>query len=157
MTCTEDAAYVEAHTRQQSEDSLWFQQRRLRLAASNFGKVAKRRDTTLVANLVKTLLYGKVFSTEATRWGLTHEEDARAAYIQYLHQQGHSTVTTSSLGLVIDLDEPCLACSPDGLVDIPELADPRGIYELKCPNTLVKESMTPQAAAASKKGFFCKV
>ena len=106
MTCTEDAAYVEAHMRQQSEDSLWFQQRRLRLTASNFGKVAKRRDTTLVANLVKTLLYGKVFSTEATRWGLTHEEDARAAYIQYLHQQGHSTVTTSSSGLVIDLDKP---------------------------------------------------
>ena len=151
VTCTEDAAYVEAHTRQQSEDRLWFHQRRLRLTASNFGKVAKRRDTTLVANLVKTLLYGKVFSTAATRWGLSHEEDVRAAYIQYLHQQGHSTVTTSSSGLVIDLDEPCLACSPDGLVDIPKLADPRGIYELKCPHTLAKESMTPQAAAASKK------
>ena len=78
VTCTEDAAYVEAYTRQQSEDSLWFQQRRLRLTASNFGKVAKRRDTTLVANLVKTLLYGKMFSTAATRWGLTHEEDARS-------------------------------------------------------------------------------
>ena len=66
VTCTEDAAYVEAYTRQQSEDSLWFQQRRLRLTASNFGKVAKRRDTTLVANLVKTLLYGKMFSMAAT-------------------------------------------------------------------------------------------
>ena len=53
VTCTEDAAYVEAHTRQQSEESLWFQQRRLRLTASNFGKVAKRRDTTLVANSSK--------------------------------------------------------------------------------------------------------
>ena len=78
VTCTEDAACVEAHTRQQSEDSLWFQQWRLRLTASNFGKVTKWRDITLVANLVKTLLYGKVFSTAATRWGLTHEEDARA-------------------------------------------------------------------------------
>ena len=66
-------------------------------------------------------------------------------------------VTTSSSGLAIDLDEPCLACSPDGLVDIPELADPRGIYELKSPHTLAKESMTPQAAATSKKGFFYKV
>ena len=27
VTCTEDAAYVETHTRQQLEDSLWFQQR----------------------------------------------------------------------------------------------------------------------------------
>ena len=148
---------VEAHTRQQSEDSLWFQQRHLRLTASNFGKVAKRRDSTLVANLVKTLFYGKMFSTAATQWGLTHEEDTRAAYIQYLRQQGHSTITTSSSGLVIVLDEPCLACSPDSLVDIPELADLLGIYELKCPHTLAKESMTPQAAAAPKKGFFCKV
>ena len=59
VSYTEDAAYVEAHTRQQSEESLWFQQRRLRLTVSNFGKVAKRCDTTPVANLVKTLLYGE--------------------------------------------------------------------------------------------------
>ena len=85
---------VEAHTKQQSEESLWFQQWCLRLTASNFGKVGKWCDTTPVANLVKTLLYRKVFSTAATQWSLTHKEDAWAAYIQYLHQQGHSTVTT---------------------------------------------------------------
>ena len=70
VICTEDAAYIEAHTRQQSEGSLWFQQWRLRLPVSNFGKVAKRCDTTPVANFVKTLLYGKVFSMAATQLGL---------------------------------------------------------------------------------------
>ena len=61
----------------------------LRLTSSNFVKVVKQHDTTLVANLVKTLVYRKVFSMAATQWALTHEEDARAAYIQYLHQDDH--------------------------------------------------------------------
>ena len=41
-------------------------------------------------------------------------------------------------------------------VDIPGLANPQGIYTIKCPHTHAKESMTPQAASASKNGFFCK-
>ena len=69
--------YVEQNTRLQADDSLWHQQRRLRLTASNFGRVAKRRSTTPVGNLVKSLLYWKSFSTEATRWGSTHEADAK--------------------------------------------------------------------------------
>jgi ribosomal protein S12 methylthiotransferase accessory factor YcaO len=36
----EDANYVKANTRKQSEDSLWHQQRRLRVTASNFVKIA---------------------------------------------------------------------------------------------------------------------
>ena len=37
------------------------------------------------------------------------------------------------------------------------MADLWGIYKLKCPHTLAKELVILQAAAASKKGFFCKV
>ena len=59
-------SYIEQHTQRQSEDSLWHHQRRLRHTASNFGRVAKRRPTTPVGNLVKSLLYSKRFCTEAT-------------------------------------------------------------------------------------------
>ena len=152
-----DAQYIEEHTTGQADDSLWHQQRRLRLTASNFGKIAKRRQTTPVANIVKSLLYGKQFTTEATRWGLSHEEEAKKCYVEYLRVEGHPNVTVKSSGLVIDTEEPSLACSPDGLVKDPESPDPRGICELKCPYNLAKDLITPVEAAKDNKSFCCKL
>ena len=48
-------------------------------------------------------------------------------------------------------------CDTTPVANLVKSADPQGIYEIKYPHILVKESMTPQTAAASKKGFFCKV
>ena len=127
--------YVELNTRQQADDSLWHQQRRLRVTASNFGKVAKRRPTTPVGNLVRSLLYGKSFSTEATRWGSTHESNAKKQYLDHLRAEGHTDISIEDSGLFISEDDPCLACSPDGLVDI---AGSSGVIEIKCPFKLVK-------------------
>ena len=59
------------------------------------------------------------------------------------------------LGLVIDIEDPCLACSPDGLVDIPGKAG--SIVEIKCPYTAAKEGLDPATAAKTIKNFFCQV
>ena len=85
--------YIEQNTRHQSEYSLWHQQRKLRVTASNFGRVAKRRSTTPVGNLVKSLLYSKTFSTEATRWGSTDEDEAKHRYLEYLRTVGHANAS----------------------------------------------------------------
>ena len=70
---------IEQQTKDQADDQtgLWYEQRRSRLTASNFGTVAKRRSTTLSAPLVKQLLYSKHKSTPAMRWGQQHEQNAR--------------------------------------------------------------------------------
>jgi hypothetical protein len=143
---------------QQSEESLWHQQQRLRLTASNFGKVAKRWNTTPVFNLVKSLLY---------IWqGIQHshytvEFDSQRSsvylYTQLLKDQWYQTTTVSSSELVIDLSNPCLACSPDGLVDIPDTTASRGIVEIKCPYTPAKDRICPRMAAETRGSFFCKV
>ena len=124
------------------------------MTASNFGKVAKRRPTTPVGNLVRSLLYGKSFSTEATRWGSTHESDAKKQYLDHLRAEGHTDISIEDSGLFISEDDPCLACSPDGLVDI---AGSSGVIEIKCPFKLVKDGLPPDEAARTQGTFFCKL
>lgn len=147
--------YIEQHTLRQSEDSLWHHQRRLRLTASNFGKVVKRRSTTAVGNLVKSLLYSKGLSTEATRWGINHEDEAKRQYLEHLCMNGHPDTCIKDSGLVVDPQSPSLACSPDGLVDI--IGGEGGIVEIKCPYNAAKEGLDPVSAAKTMKTFFCKV
>ena len=151
---SDEAKQIEAATRSQSESNLWYHHRRIRITASNFGMVAKRRDTTPVANAVKTLLYTRPCDTKPMRWGCLHEEDARRAYTQYLHSQSTQPppeVTKS--GLVIDINEPCLACSPDGNVTI---GDSHGLVEFKCPYSA--SELTPaEAVEQLKSKFACKL
>ena len=152
----DEALKIEEETKMQSDSALWYCHRRLRITASNFGKVSKRRPTTPVANLVKTLLYSRRVETKALRWGNTHEDDARRAYQQSLLVSDNSAAVSSS-GLVIDTTEPCLACSPDGMVHLPGSPDSYGIVELKCPYTAAEKGLTPHEAATSLKTFFCKL
>ena len=84
MVSCDEAEQTERDTRGQSESSLWYHHRSIRITASNFELITKRRATTSVANAVKTLLYLRSTNTKARRWGLNHEDDARQAYFQYL-------------------------------------------------------------------------
>ena len=144
------ATDIERDTRGQAEVGLWFYHRRIRITASNFGRVAKRRATTPVLNLVKSLLYTKHVETKEIRWGKTHEKDARSAYISYLKKEGHLNAEVVDSGLVVDVENPCLGCSPDAIVNISSA----GIAEFKCPYTA--QAMTPEeAATAAKPGSFC--
>ena len=97
----EQAWNIEEATKQQSATPEWYHQRCLRLTASNFGRIARRRDTTPVANVIKSLLYSRPFDAPSLRWGRTHEEDARKAYIQDMAPRGEHVHHLQS-GLVID-------------------------------------------------------
>ena len=67
----------------------------------------------------------------------------------------------TNTGLIIDVENPCLACSPDALVDIPGSQEPHGIAEYKCPYSLphadAGSPQTPLEAAKNNKTFFCKL
>ena len=132
-------SYIEHHTKGQSEDSLWHHQHKLRLTASN---------------LVKSLLYSKAFSTEATCWGTQHEDDVKKQCLEYLQSSGYPAASIKESSLVIDDDTPSLACNPDGLVDIP--GEDGGYVEFKCPYKVAKENLDPLSAAKTLKTLFCK-
>ena len=63
----EQAQNIEEATKQQSGTPEWYHQRRLRLTASNYGRIARRRDTTPVANVIKSLLYSRPFDAPSLR------------------------------------------------------------------------------------------
>ena len=60
-------------------------------------------------------------------------------------------------GLVVDSQNPCLACSPDGLVSIPGTPEPEGLMEIKWPYIAAEKQITPQQAAESSKEVPCKL
>ena len=152
-----EAERIERETRGQCDSGIWYHHRRIRLTASNFGIVAKRRKTTPVANTVKNLLYTRNIDTKAIRWGRTHEDDARFEYLQFLRScQGCEAATVTNSGLVIDQHEVCLACSPDGLVCIPGTHEPDGLIEIKCPFLAAEKQLTPQEAADVLSSFPCR-
>ena len=133
VSTEEKAANITVNTLGQADYNLWYYDRRIRLTASNFGKMAKRQKTTPVANLVKSLLYSKTRNTKKFRLGYTHELDAQKAYWQYLKDQsGCQDAEITNTGLIIDTKSPCLACSPDTLVNIPGAQEPLGIAECNC-------------------------
>ena len=110
-------------TSTQSESAMWFEERRKRLTASNFGQVCKMLPTTNCARIVKSLLYS-TFENSATRYGKTNEPKA----IKALEMQ--MSIKIDSCGLCIDSEFPFLGASPDGIV-----ANSEGIVEIKCPLT----------------------
>ena len=73
---------IENSTREQAADSLRYEQRKCRLTASNFGIVARRRQTTPVAKFVKSLLYDTIREARPLQWGREHEQEARLAYLK---------------------------------------------------------------------------
>ena len=141
-----EQSHIEQQTKDQANDEtgLWYEQRRSRLTASNFGRVAKRRSSTPSAPLVKQLLYSKHKSTPAMRWGQQHEQDARETY---RNTYMSSTVTRS--GLVIDKAHGWLACSPDDLVTDPCARDSFGVVGYKCPYS-AKETNNMEEASKLK-------
>jgi hypothetical protein len=126
----EQRRQIEEETRTQAKGSKlqvakWMSERQKRISASNAKKVFQRRPTTLCASLVKDLLRPKTISSAAIDHGIVHEAKAKERYSEEFG------VVVEDCGIYIDLENPFLCASPDGLVR-PEGEDPY-LLEIKCP------------------------
>lgn len=111
----EEAAKIEAATRDQAGNEYWKQERKKRLTASRVGGISKMRKTTKRANKVKEFLYSTFRGNEATRYGMEMEEIARREYITH-QQQNNLEVSVTDCGLFVSLQNSWLAATPDGIV-----------------------------------------
>ena len=80
----QQAKHLEAVTRRQADSKTWFQYRAGRVTASKFKAAAHTNKSSPSQSLIKTICYPEShkFTSEATRWGCTHEESARDAYFR---------------------------------------------------------------------------
>ena len=146
---------VEAATRSQGTadelaSNLWMTERRKRVTSTVCGQIAKRRSTTKVANLVKSLLYTSFKGNKSTKWGISQEPTTKSAY---LTRKGTLSpeITVRNSGFIIHSSHHWLGASPDGLVNDPSAEDPKGIVEYKNPYAV--REMTLRDAATQRKDF----
>lgn len=130
---------IETATRLQHESTLWREERRKLLTASNFAAVCKRLPHTKCDKLVTKLLYSDEVDSASLKYGRENEAAAR----EELQSSG---LPIEECGLFIDREHPFLAASPDGLLGND------GIVGIKCPSAAA--DMTPDEAIKQKKGVF---
>ena len=138
---------------------MWGMYRKLRLTASNFGRVLgaiERKDKTGRAyppSLFRALRGEyNLEKKDPIIWGQMHENEACEEY----KQKTGNTVEETGFHLF-----PCgfLGCSPDGIIFPKEASEIYGALEIKCPwkhkDDTIQEMITKECATDSqKKKFF---
>ena len=124
----EDVRAIELSTRAQSQSPKWFEVRRHRLTASNFGRVRQLKSSTPPDNLVLSILGVKKKYGEQLDYGRAME---REAYVQYQQKNGHPDLYATSSGVIVSLTHPFLAASPDANVYDPTSSTPFGFAGYK--------------------------
>ena len=116
--------------------------------------VAKRKQK--FDKLVETILYRPPPSSAAAiEWGTSHENNAREKYINERKTKYGDSYQVSKTGLFINIEQPWLAATPDGIVEDPSEPTIRrtGLLEIKCPYSARHKS--PTDACKEIKTFCC--
>ena len=117
----------------QSLSERWRQERQLRLTASNFGSVVKRKiapSEAFVRNIFKPQDLKKVV---AVSYGQNRENIAKEQYMKKMTKRAKHVITVYEAGLCVNPSFPHLGATPDGRVLDRSVENPLGLLEIKCP------------------------
>ncbi|CAG2190881.1 unnamed protein product [Mytilus edulis] len=145
----EEAEIIEQKSKEQSKSADWHAARVYRLTASNFHRIAFRRDSTEATKLLSSLLYNKCKPTYAMQFGLEQEDTSAQRFVQDMTNRNTSTSFSIQLekkGFIIDIDHPYLGASVDRIATI---NDQKYIVELKNPPSTWKLSIEDAAGKLS--------
>lgn len=141
---------IEKATRSQSSSELWFKERHLRLTASNFGNIIKRKkaDVSKLTDRLSTTC-NSLSHLKAIRFGKENEDVAAQLYMQYQNFNGSPGTKVFNCGLFVNPHFPWLGASPDRLVYDPNARPSIGGLEVKCIESA--QGMTPMEAFQTKR------
>ena len=128
-TTNEQMVELECNTRGQSDCTLWFEERRSCLTASNFGSVIKRKKNIFPKSHLQKVLSPATSQSktpESCLWGKTNEQVAIAKYLEQLKSDEKSVTACTQCGLFINTEAPWLVASPDCLLHDPDEEIPLG-------------------------------
>ena len=125
---------IERNTRGQSECTEWHAERKIRLTASNFGAVLKRRKQIYPKTLLKKLQSQpqKHKVPAPCKWGKDNEEIAAEKYMKFKQEKNEQVKVCASCGLIVNRAYPWLGASPDILISDVQETSPLDIGEIKC-------------------------
>ena len=126
----------------------WKKQRTGRLTASKYKRIFTRMETTKkkpnenVDKLIAEVMhYSESPPTNSMKHGINLEPHAKKYYIK-LRKKTHKCFVADESGLVIDMDIPYLAVSPDLLVKCNCCGE--GLCEIKCPSSIAQQKPTAE-------------
>lgn len=138
----EEAATIESSTRGQVSSGKWYEERKRRITASNFG-IIMTRQKAVNDSFLRNTFCTKTINSKSTSYGQANEKNAERLYIKKTKRHLHV------VGLVINPMFPFLGATPDAIVcDDGET----GIMEVKCPYSA--RDMTIPEAVRDIKDFF---
>lgn len=114
-----DRVKIEKLTRNQSDSAHWFEERRIRLTASEFGFICKRKNSTSCKFRVHKMLYH--ISNNSLADALVHGKDMEPYARAYFEEK--TKLSVKPCGLFIDHDYPFLAASPGNLISLVVIRD----------------------------------
>lgn len=140
---------IEAKTRGQGDNPLWFDYRIGCISASRFKRVATWKGRRYPNAIVKSIMKNTAPKRKQPNivWGQTMEPVAKQKYVQLMKSEGHEEIQVKECGIFFHPKKTFIGASPDGLVSCKsgckacKREDDRcGILEIKCP---VKPSKIP--------------
>ena len=148
---TDERQVLEENTRAQSSCPLWFEARQHRITGSKCGRIVEQKQKTQA--LLRFVMYPKpmLYLPKPIRWGKDHEEDARQAYLKYMHNHGHNDIEVKEAGFIVHETKGWLGASPDGWVEDRSHNPPNGILEIKCPFSMANK--TPKDMSEDENSF----
>lgn len=151
----DDVYKVQRETIGQGDSTKWHNIRHARITATKFHRVltcTNDKPTVLVSDILgeaKDLSF-----VPAINHGRNMEPIARRVYIETM-KKTHKNFTVEECGIFVDIDEPYLGASPDGLVSCNCCGE--GVIEIKCPYSIAHldpNETPPDYVTSTKDGSY---
>ena len=132
---------IQINTVSQAQESTWFEERKLRLTPSNFGKVLHRKQEPTEPFLKSIFETKDLSNVSGIRHGKQNEKVVRSHYARKIQKHLNKNFTVYDNGLVVIPYHPYLGTTTDGRVFDPTSVRPFRLLEMQSPYTWRNHSM----------------